>query len=206
MAIRTNNGGRVSLDGNGSSAHDVGYRHLSLEGSNTDIVLNDLTFTNAGNSGGNGGSIFVSNVNLSISGCNFSENSITDYGGAIYAYGASYIAISNSSFVGNDAFYAGGGALCANLYGNGRLVIRNTEFVDNYASYGGGAIKIYGGSTIIENSLVENNSSFDDESDGNGEGISVGNGSLSIQNSAGPYSTVRERAVEGFHPLVLILQ
>ena len=82
---QNNDGGRVSLDGNGSSAHDVGSRHLSLEGSNTDIVLSDLTFTNAGNSGGNGGSIFVSNINLFISGCNFSENSITDYGGAIYA-------------------------------------------------------------------------------------------------------------------------
>ena len=56
--------------------------------------------------------------------------------------------------------------------------------------------------------LVENNSSFDDESDGNGGGISVGNGSLSIQNSAVLFNSAGTRGggissfliIRGTHP------
>lgn len=79
-------------------------------------------------SGGFGGAIYNLG-NLNIVKCSFKNNTGKIFGGAIYNHNNSFLTITNSDIMGNQAdFY--GGAIC----NCGAMTIVNTDFKTNHVS------------------------------------------------------------------------
>ncbi|MBQ2620532.1 MAG: hypothetical protein IJF84_04275 [Thermoguttaceae bacterium] len=80
------------------------------------------------------GGAILNTGNLTISGCEFTSNSASYLGGAIYHEGyVSTLTISDSVFSGNLASYGGGAVMLNNC---GSTVITNSLFFDNTSYYG----------------------------------------------------------------------
>ena len=116
-------------------------------------VFNDCNFADNNVSDGYGGAIYFGK-NGNLKNCNFTNNSATIWGGAIYFRNPSSIAIvEECSFASNRATGSdnGGGAIMSN--GNGH--VKNCSFANNSAAVSGGAI-ILGSGTVETCSFTDN--------------------------------------------------
>ena len=151
----------LTLNGSGANntflLGDNSYRILSTSGN---VSINDLTIQDG-------------NAILSSSG----ETDNSDRGGGIYNSGS--LTVTNTTFVGNRADYAGGAI--AN-YLDGSLTVENSTFFDNAANTYGGGIDNYAGFVTIGNSTFANNAAI------NGGGIA--NDGTTIVYGATTYGTV----------------
>ena len=85
------------------------------------------------------------------------------HGGAIYC-NVARLKIANCIITGNSVANEGGGIYCRNSYLSGGVRITNCMIIGNSAKYGGG-IKFEGGSHVLTNCIISNNTS---EKDGGG--------------------------------------
>ena len=122
-------------------------------------VINDSRFdSNTGTT--YGGAVEVDSVSVTISWCNFTNNSAYYSGGAISTY------------------YSGGGISAVNVS------ISFCNFMDNIAQYGGGAISTFRTNLFISNCALLNNSAIRD-----GGAINIWFGSVSISDSELAYNS-----------------
>ena len=126
------------------------YGAIYCDGSNNAVVLNNCSFYN--NNGLYGGAIFSNGANISISNCNFINNTGKDYGGAIFSNGGN-ISISNCNFINNTGKYYGGAIY--QLYGN--LSLTSSVFDENKANDGGAVFIFSKNGFLIENNNFTNN-------------------------------------------------
>jgi predicted outer membrane repeat protein len=84
---------------------------------------------------------------LTITNCNFLNNSASVSGGAIYNTGT--LVVTNSTFTGNSAGTSGGAIANA----GGTLIVTNSSFFDNSAG-SGGALANLGGTASVTNSIL----------------------------------------------------
>lgn len=124
-------------------------RVFSISGSN--VVLNNITFTNSYEYNNPGSVIYSTGSYLRINDCNF-KNNPTTYGVIFMdGYGSS---VSCSTFIDNHGYGA------TAIYWTGNYgTIDNCKFIHNTASYeSGGAVYMYGQRGTIKNSDFINNS------------------------------------------------
>ncbi len=151
-ATSQKNAGAVLVDAVGEGAY------------NGNSTIFNSNFVDCGS--GFGGAIMQLGGGLVISYCNFTNNSATFDGGAVYVSQAD-VYISNSTFIENNVYYDGirgsfGGAIYCDY---STLQLENNEIINSSAQYGGGVYG-YDLSYYIEgNSFAGNtnfNGSFDD--------------------------------------------
>ena len=111
----------------------------------TPLSITDSTFTT--NTAPSGGAIFTA-TGTTLNGATFTGNAATS-GGAVDVAGS--LTATNSTFAANTA--ALGGA----LYSNGTITFVNSTVVDNQASTGGGGLDLAGGTGVLYNTLVAQN-------------------------------------------------
>lgn len=152
------------FDSNSSTLYDGGAV-IQLDGSSSDISINNSTFTS--NKAFYQGGAIVSDRKLDVTGSTFEGNHTTvetntgEGGGAIFMYDQSLATIKNSTFKENHSGTFGGAISTRGLIkGPGSqtsLSINNSEFTGNYSGKGGAianAIK----DTSISDSTFKNNS------------------------------------------------
>ena len=133
----TVDGKGYTIDGNGQS------RIFNI--ANATVTLKNINFINGNAS--LGAAICFENGNLTIIGCNFSNNvgnGTSSMGGAIFFEGNDLL-IADSKFISNEAYNCG--AVSAESV---RAEIRNTEFSENGA-YDYGALGVFSGDALIDN-------------------------------------------------------
>lgn len=140
----TVDGKGYTIDGNGQS------RIFNIV--NATVTLKNINFINGNAS--SGGAICFENGNLTIIGCNFSNNvgnGTSSMGGAIFFEGNDLL-IADSKFMSNEA-YEYGAVFADSLTAE----VRNTEFSKNGAEdYG--ALAVLGGDVLIDKCSFSNNS------------------------------------------------
>ncbi len=100
-----------------------------------------------------GGAIYNIDVGtITVENSTFTNNSAQYDGGAIYNVGK--LAISNTTLSGNSASKTGGG-----LYNIGIVTVENSTFTNSLAQYDGGAIYNIGNLTISDSTLSGNSAS-----------------------------------------------
>ena len=160
--------GGIQINGNGTvTAFNVA--------SNTTVVLNSLTITNAYNPG-NGGGIY-NNGTLTLNQCTLVGNTVGSYGGAIFNNGslmtlnectlsANYAAfdgggifnhvstaiLNECTLSGNSAPFSGGG-----IYNNEATVALNNTIISGNTAHYGGDIYTFGTLTYGGANLVQSN-------------------------------------------------
>jgi predicted outer membrane repeat protein len=166
----TVHGGSVSDNSAGSIYGNGGGGIESLNGT---VTVSDVDFS--GNRASDGGAISASN--LTVTDCNFTNNSTYNSngrGGAIVAGGL--VTVSGSTFLGNSAGYGGAIAL-----GDGVATVSGSTLTGNLATYGGAiySTSYYGSTLNVNGSLITGNSAT------NGGGIDNdgGKAQLNITNS-----------------------
>ena len=139
--------------------------------------FNNSTFTsNKAVAGGSdnarrGGAIYVAEyLTVTVNGCEFTENAVTQYGGAIDVARGSVINVSDSDFDANTA--TNGGAIWA--YSGSIIEISGGEFKNNVATGNGGAIYSYNTVIITSATFTANQSAL-------GGAIYVANGSTTTK-------------------------
>jgi CSLREA domain-containing protein len=151
----------------------IGLPHsFSIFGISSGIVgISGLTLSNFNffsNNGKGGGAIYLTGGTVALMNSAFFNNiSANGSGGAIYMSGGS-LAITSCIFSNNIATAtnaASGGAI---EVANGSLAVTNSTFVGNRATGNGGAMNIDGGSLALVGCTISNNSS------GNAGGINGG--------------------------------
>lgn len=135
---------------------------ITVEGGNA--TVSDSTFT--GNTGPSGGAIFIYGnstfkVSMSIDRCTFNGNSaVPYYGGAIAVESlnaGSNVSITNDTFNGNTATGPTGQG-SAIYVGASPVTIANCTIAGNNAVAGGGAVYFGERTTVINNTIIANNS------------------------------------------------
>ncbi len=131
-------------------------------GVNSTVTLDNVAM--AGNQSDTGGAIFMQGfptATLTMSGAtisnNTSDNISSSLGGGIYFDGASATAtLSNVTIASNSASGAGyGGGL---IVSQGTATLNNVTIAENHADLeGGGLVLSNGGSAMIQNSIIANN-------------------------------------------------
>ncbi|WP_298502701.1 Ig-like domain repeat protein [uncultured Methanobrevibacter sp.] len=132
------------IDGNGAVIDMKGSTYLqAFYVSASGVTIKNLTIINA-NYVGDGGAIYFSSSATSgtVSNCNFTDNTASSRGGAVYFDGTG--TVSNCNFTDNTAS-SGGGA----VYFLDQGTVTNCNFTGNTVSGDGGAIWMYSGS--VEN-------------------------------------------------------
>ena len=128
---------------------------MALFAANCDIY-GDISFI-SNNAKIEGGALFLNGSQCSISGkVSFVENS-ADHGGAISVYDTETdVTLNSVDFTSNSATYTGGAMYLA--YGDHSIAGNNVLFVNNYAGFSGGAIKMLSGNHSISGNIsFENN-------------------------------------------------
>jgi predicted outer membrane repeat protein len=126
------------------------------------LLLVDVDFIN-NHTNGHGGAVNNSGSSsvLKAENCTFLRNYAKVGGGAIGSPYADSLYIDNCVFKNDSAFSGKGGAI---LDGGGTtdeiVYIGNSEFFNNYGSQGGGAIHLYMDSALVENCIIDSNSSL----------------------------------------------
>jgi hypothetical protein len=149
--------------------------------SGTTVNISGLKIS-GGNYGSAGGGAINSSGSLTVTGCEFANNSAATAGGAIVAAGS--LTVSNSTFTNNSALDGTGGAIDASaglvlanstfsgnsafgtgfsaggaVYAGGTVTITNNTFYGNTVQNGeGNAIALSGTAETIDNNLFVNNS------------------------------------------------
>ena len=119
----------------------------------TVVIVGNGTKTFITNNKTGNGVFYVVVDNVTISNCNFVNNSKDSKGGAILNYGPG-LTVSNCSFINNTAKEYGGAIW---NYGPG-FIVSNSIFVNNSAEYDGGAIDNIASDFTVTNSVFVNNS------------------------------------------------
>lgn len=116
------------------------------------LIINESTLKN--NSSPSYGGAISMNGTATITNSTFSNNSADNEGGAIRNFTGGVLTCTNSTFSGNSANYRGGAiSASASVDLNFCTVVNNTAI-----SRGGGIRLTTGGSCILRNSLIANNS------------------------------------------------
>lgn len=141
-------GKNLTIEGPGASSLTISgnnsSRVFNIWMSGVNVTISGVTIAN-GKAGTNGGGIFNAGT-LTVTNSTFSANRGA-WGGGIYNLDT--LTVTNSTFAGNSATYEGGG-----IDNGGTLTVTNSTLSANSAPSGGG---IYNGSG---NSLTVNNSTF----------------------------------------------
>lgn len=139
------------------------------------VVLQKLTLT-----GGNssfGGALINTGSTLSLLNSNLIGNTTPDNGGGIYNWDGGSLLVENSTVSGNQA--TAGGGIYFNGESGGTLTIYRSTLLNNRANFGG-ALFITGGTNLIENATLTQNSSLTDQ----GGGVwSQGNATLTLRHT-----------------------
>ena len=96
------------------------------------FTVSDSTFTANQSSGTDGGAIWMSNTEASVTNSTFTDNFTFDYGGAIWAGGSGSLSVSGSTFASNFG-YLSGGAIFANYSRSSTLTVTASTFTNNTA-------------------------------------------------------------------------
>lgn len=112
------------IDGNGHTIDAGGQSRIFNIKFGSKVILQNINFVNAYSSG-DGGAIYVHDLDFEIENCTFTNNFAEGSGGAIYA-SMSLLKISDSIFTNNGATGVGGA-----VYGMG-TTIDNSTFTGNY--------------------------------------------------------------------------
>ena len=141
---------QLTINGNGHTINALKKaRIFNVTADN--VVLNNITFTNA-TSSDYGGALYFSSLG-SVENCNFTGNTASGNGGAVYFRGSGDV--SNCNFTDNSANY--GGAIF--IYSGN---VSNCNFTRNTISNGdGGAVYMYLGN--VTNCNFANNLAFNGE-------------------------------------------
>ncbi len=198
-----NNAGAVAVHSNaniklpdcefvGNTAKSGGAVYAS---SNAKVDMSNLLFEenkavkDAGNSGGNGGAIYLYEATLTIKDIDFYNNSADQHGGAVYQGVSPLTVDSTCEFVGNSAGSHGGAFyLTYKTLADGTkaaAVLKATDVVfKDHTAAAGGVISIRTGCEAnLKNVTLKDNSVSGTEYDASGGGaIYVGFGKLTMDN------------------------
>ncbi|HEX3122353.1 MAG TPA: choice-of-anchor Q domain-containing protein [Rhodanobacteraceae bacterium] len=155
-----------------------------------DVAINGLTLTGGSVSGGNGGAILSSGVNLTIDHCVIAGNSASGAGGGLAIDGQNFKILS-TLVSGNSASSNGGGLAAFNPYDGiapSSQVIEASSFVDNNSGGNGGAIALSlalipgPGTPPIGPAAIEvtNDTIADNTATGSGGGVYANGGAGSV--------------------------
>jgi uncharacterized repeat protein (TIGR01451 family) len=173
------NGGAIYVDGSnlgalviqrstftGNTATNLGGAiDAQLRGGGSGLTIQDSTFAN--NAAVTiGGAVYHMDGFLTITGSTFSGNSVIEQGGALWfanSIGGTVVAITNSTFTGNQATgrrpnngtVGLGGAI--NNDSATSLTLTNVTIAGNHADWVGGGIVSGSTGTTLKNSIVANN-------------------------------------------------
>jgi hypothetical protein len=158
---------KLTIDGGGSyqifkiSAGPVSVSGLKISG---------------GKITGSGAAISETGGDLTVTACEFANNSATLKGGAIFAAAPAGLTVENSTFTGNSAEF--GGAISTSAAG---LAIANSTFSGNSASSQGGAVNYFptAAGSITNNTFYGNSVG----SSGIGSAIDLDTGTATISNN-----------------------
>ena len=150
-------GGSISITGcefssNVASNYHGGAAHFYLP---VNVSVTDTTFTD--NSAGKlGGAVKTDEGTFTITGCEFTKNVASDYGGAMYFYHPEEITLADTTFTRNTVLHNNGGAFDVN---EGSFDFKNLSFVENGSNsvVYGGAINLYNADGTISNCSFEKN-------------------------------------------------
>ena len=94
------------------------------------------------NSAQNGGAAYLENAELTFADSSFTNNSATEFGGAIYVDQSSSVVVDNIAFTGNrvESESTGNGGAIFSL--NGNVQVNESVFTENTSKRNGGAIAI----------------------------------------------------------------
>jgi len=171
---------------NNETASNISNSSFEFNGASTGTqIICDLFSCYPTSYGGGGGAIHNESADVAISDCQFTGNSASIFGGAIFSTGG-FPSVLNSAFTENAAIY--GGAY-ANL--DSTSAVSDCEFTANSADASGGAIHIegYAGGPILPS--VSGSTFRANHSDGGGGAITIAttkvtiDSSLFVENSAG---------------------
>ena len=164
-------------DTNGGAVH--------VSGRTASAALTTCTFT--GNTAPNGGAVYAEQGALTISGGTFSGNGgASDYsdiatnGGAVYITANATLTIDGTpEFSGNSASASGGAIYTANA-----ITLTGGTFTGNSAGASGGAVHFDGvNGASISGATFGNDTASGQNSAGNGGGVSVSGGSLTLSSA-----------------------
>jgi fibronectin-binding autotransporter adhesin len=138
------------------------------------VLLSGLTLTNGKvltDGGGlfNGGTLTLTRTTL--------EGNSAGSGGGLF--NGSTLTLSNSTLAGNSATSSGGG-----IRNEGTLTLTNSTLSGNSARFDGGGLFTFGGTaTLLNATLTDNRSNFNNDSSGSGGGIFRSSGILTLHNT-----------------------
>src|SRR5690606_12352023 len=124
------------------------------------VYISGVTLTAGYNPGGQGGAIYMNDVNSKLFlDHSVVSNSVAGNGGGIYSWLGSTINVTNSTISGNTSSGSGGGVYVH----NGMNTISNSLLIGNTAGGAGGAVFTIGNPSItkliINNTTVSGNTS-----------------------------------------------
>jgi len=106
------------------------------------------------NSGYRGGAIAATACDVTVTGSNFSDNVVEDYGGAIYVESSpTGVDVDSSDFSGNSAAIFGGAVYVS----GGNVVLSQSNFTANTAPNGGAVMVDVGGLVTASNCTFQQN-------------------------------------------------
>ena len=164
-----------TIDANGAAINNSGG--LSL----TNCSVRSSVVADFGGGGGSGGGLFnASGATATLTGCTFTGNAASQFGGGVFSDGM--ITITNCTFYNNSAV-RGGGVIARANGGASFITMRNCTIAGNTATdgvampgFGGGGLYCEGGlqQHFVGNSIIAANSSTNDP-DVRGQYTSDGN-------------------------------
>ena len=142
------------INGNGAIIDMLGSNIQAFVVHVSDVTIKNLTIRNANCNGAGGAIRFASPASSgTVENCNFTNNSVTFDGGAVYFYRNG--TVTNCNFTNNYATYQAGA-----IQFNSRGTVTNCNFTNNTAANGaGGAIKMDTGN--VTNCNFTNNTASD---------------------------------------------
>ncbi|MBG81120.1 MAG: hypothetical protein CMJ39_10510 [Phycisphaerae bacterium] len=158
--IKSNNAG-ISSDG-GMTPGFGGGLYCYSSGLPRNITLVDCKITE--NYGCGGGLMCRNEINLTLSGCSFTQNYSPpleegdngSFGGGIYCFRTLALRISDCEFSNNYTSYNGGGI---EIYLGQSAIITNCVLDSNQAGNAGGGFVAYASHLLIRDCLISNNNS-----------------------------------------------
>ncbi|MGA3147679.1 MAG: choice-of-anchor Q domain-containing protein, partial [Acidimicrobiales bacterium] len=175
------------------------------------VNISGMTIENGNDSSSGGGGIYNDGSTLTVSDSDFSSNTSTFYGGAIWSSGP--LTVTDTGFTGNSSTlggYGAGGILvgygssatisgstfssntaagrAGGIFNLGTLTVANSTFVGNTTTTFGGGIESNAGTTTLTNSTLSGNSAAfggGDVWNNSGSTMSIGATILANSSSSG---------------------
>ncbi len=141
---------------NNTNPYDNGFAAAVFNWNSTNVVIEDCSFT--GNTSAFSSAIYIDGRNLEgleqgsvIRNCDFTDNTATGWGGAIYVWQGDLM-MDSCSFNSNTAANGAGFYFDNSQKGDGGLTMLNCDFNGNRTTdFGGGGAYLFGAGAIIEN-------------------------------------------------------